>query len=154
MIYWQHLTRQANDAHSRASLSDALELNHKALACAKATFDDGFKIDAESAVSAVIVSYLNLAEVSVSMKEWLQANDYFERGVQFLQSVIVEPSIQPEHRHLIEQMAHHIRFEWELFSQTYGKKLAAAKRTHTIAWLQNARHVSDMAEVGWEAYGY
>lgn len=151
MIYWQHLTRQANEAHTRAAYSDAQELGHKALACAKATFQADFDNDAESAVSAVIVSYLNLAETSISMKEWLQANEYFEQGVQFLQSVIVTPNLQLEHRELIEQTASHIRFEWELFSQTYGNKLALAKRNHRINWLKQR----SQAEVEWHAsYGY
>lgn len=151
MIYWQHLTRQANEAHTRAAYSDAQELGRKALACAEATFQDDFDIDAESAVSAVIVSYLNLAEISISMKEWLQANEYFERGVHFLQSIIITPNLQLEHRELIEQTASHIRFEWELFSQTYGNKLAVAKRSHRINWLKQRTH----AEPEWQAcYGY
>lgn len=151
MIYWQHLTRQANAAHTRAAYSDAQELGCKALACAEATFKNDFENDAESAVSAVIVSYMNLAEFSISMKEWLQANEYFERGVQFLQSIIITPNLQSEHRDLIEQTASHIRFEWELFSQTYGNKLALAKRRHRIHWFKQRTQ----AEAEWrDSYGY
>ncbi|MBM6549608.1 tetratricopeptide repeat protein [Marinomonas ostreistagni] len=150
MIYWQHLTRQANEAHTRASFADAQELNQKALACAKATFEDDFKIDAESAVSAVIVSYLNLAEVAISMKEWRHANDYFERGVHFLQTVLVSSDILHEHRDLIERMATHIRFEWELFSTTYGHRLEQARRQHALLWrskglLDNPQNASSWA---------
>lgn len=141
MIYWQHLTRQANDAHSRCAFADAQELSTKALACAKATFDDDFKVDPESAVSAVVVSYLNLAEISVSMKEWLHANTLFEDGVNFLQQVVVTPSLVPEHLKLIDNMAKHIRFEWELFSQTYAKKLATARREARANWVQPLRHL-------------
>ncbi|WP_417552118.1 tetratricopeptide repeat protein [Marinomonas fungiae] len=151
MIYWQHLTRQANEAHSQAAYSDALELARKALACAEATFENDFANDAESAVSAVIVSYLNLAEISISMKEWLVANAYFERGVHFLQSIIVAPNLQPEHRELIEKTASHIRFEWELFSQTYGSKLALAKRNHRINWLKQHAQLEPQWQAG---YGY
>lgn len=151
MIYWQHLTRQANAAHSRAAYSDAQELGRKALACAEATFKNDFVNDAESAVSAVIVSYLNLAETSISMKEWLQANEYFECGVLFLQSIIVAPDLSIEDRELIEQTASHIRFEWELFSHTYGNKLAVARRSHRINWLKQRTQ----SETTWQAsYGY
>ncbi|MEC8081032.1 MAG: tetratricopeptide repeat protein [Pseudomonadota bacterium] len=151
MIYWQHLTRQANEAHTREAYVDAQELGRKALACAEATFKDDFEVDAETAVSAVIVSYMNLAEVSVSMKEWLQANYYFERGVQFLQSIIVKPELPSEHRELIELTASHLRFEWELFTQTYGSKLAVAKRTNRLRWLKQRNDDSS----SWQSsYGY
>lgn len=151
MIYWQHLTRQANEAHTCANYADAQGLGKKALACAKSTFEEDFQCDAESAVSAVIVSYMNLAEVSISMEEWLQANDYFERGVHFLQKILVAPNILPEHRQLIDQVANHIRFEWELFTQTYGVKLAVAKRAHRVRWIKQ----QDSAVPNWqECYGY
>ncbi|SBS26673.1 hypothetical protein MAQ5080_00585 [Marinomonas aquimarina] len=151
MIYWQHLTRQANEAHTRAAYADAQELGRKALACAKATFDKDFAMDAESAVSAVIVSYMNLAEVSISMQEWLQANDYFERGVHFLQGIMLTPNLPFEHRELIEQTATHIRFEWELFSQTYGNKLAVAQRSHRVHWLKQRTQPELRGQVN---YGY
>lgn len=149
MIYWQHLTRQANEAHTRALFLDAHELNQKALACAKATFEDDFKLDAESAVSAVIVSYLNLAEVSVSMKEWLQANDYFERGVHFLQTILVENDMLHEHRELIERMATHIRFEWDLFSSTYGHKLEQAQRKRALVWRTEQPALDNVGTASW-----
>ncbi|WP_425642917.1 tetratricopeptide repeat protein [Marinomonas gallaica] len=151
MVYWQHLTRQANEAHTRADYVDAQELSKKALACAEATFEDDFQLDAESAVSAVVVSYMSLAEVSISMKEWLQANDYFERGVHFLQSVIVAPNILPEHRQLIDHVANHIRFEWGLFQQTYGNKLAVAQRVHRVNWLKQQ---ASTVTVWQGSYGY
>lgn len=132
MIYWQHLTRQANEAQSKASYVDAHELNQKALACAKATFQSDFDNDAESAVSAIIVSYLNLAEVSVCLKEWLQADNYFSQGVSFLETVINEPSLLNDDRALIDRTASHIRFEWDLFKQTYAAKLQAGQRLRHV----------------------
>ncbi|MFD1384698.1 hypothetical protein ACFQ45_15125 [Rhodanobacter aciditrophus] len=138
MIYWQHLTRQANEAQSRAAFVDAHELNQKALACAKATFPSDFDNDAESAVSAVIVSYLNLAEVSVSMKEWSQADGYFSQGVSFLEQVINAPNLPSDDRTLIDRTASHIRFEWDLFKQTYGSKVEAGKRLGNFALATSA----------------
>lgn len=149
MVYWQHLIRQANEAHTRASFLDAFELNQKALACAKATFPKDFELDAESAVSAVIVSYLNLAEVATSMKEWQQANDHFEQGIHFLQTVLVRNDLTEEHRELVQRMATHIRFEWELFSSNYGHRLEQARRKQLAHGLKQSLIEHPQQTLGW-----
>jgi len=128
MQNWERLTRQANRAYSNHAFSDAVELNQQALTQAEASFDDDFYRDAESAVAAAAVSFLNIAESYTALGDFVSANTQYENAVNFLQAIIVRPDLDGEQRGLIMRTATHIRFEWELFSQSYSKHVSTQSK--------------------------
>ncbi|MFT6405688.1 MAG: tetratricopeptide (TPR) repeat protein [Marinomonas primoryensis] len=127
MQNWERLTRQANRAFSNHAFSDAVELNQQALTQAEMSFDDDFYRDAESAVAAA-VSFLNIAESYTALGDFVSANTQYENAVNFLQAIIVRPDLDGEQRGLIMRTATHIRFEWELFSQSYSKHVSTQSK--------------------------
>jgi len=128
MQNWERLTRQANRAYSNHAFSDAVELNQQALAQAEMSFDDDFYCDAESAVAAAAVSFLNIAESYTALGDFISANTQYENAVNFLQAIIVRPDVDDEQRSLIMRTATHIRFEWELFTQSHNKHVSAQSK--------------------------
>ncbi|BFM51215.1 tetratricopeptide repeat protein [Marinomonas sp. THO17] len=128
MQNWERLTRQANKAYSNHDYSNAVELNQQALQQVECSFDDDFHQDAESAVAAAAVSFLNIAESYTALGDFLSANTQYENAVNFLQAVIVRPDVDEEQRGLIMRTATHIRFEWELFSQSHSKHVVAQSK--------------------------
>ena len=128
MQNWERLTRQANRAYSNHVFSDAVELNQQALTQAEMSFDDDFYRDAESAVAAAAVSFLNIAESYTALGDFVSANTQYENAVNFLQAIIVRPDLDGEQRGLIMRTATHIRFEWELFSQSYSKHVSTQSK--------------------------
>lgn len=137
MQYWEQLTRLANKAHSNHAFSDSVELNRQALAFATEHFDEDFRQDAESAVAASIVSYLNMAESYTSLGDYLSANTQYERAVHFLQTALSRVDVSAEQRDLLSRTATHVRFEWELFSQSHGTALSIQSKSLVQA-LSNA----------------
>ncbi|QUX91166.1 hypothetical protein CYL31_06945 [Marinomonas sp. A3A] len=125
---WERLTRQANRAYSNHAFTDAVDLNRQALMEAERSFDEDFYRDAESAVAAAAVSFLNIAESYTALGDFISANTQFECAVNFLQTIIARPDLDGEQRSLIMRTATHIRFEWELFTQSYSKEVAAQSR--------------------------
>ncbi|QUX94980.1 hypothetical protein C0J08_05930 [Marinomonas sp. CT5] len=134
---WERLTRQANRAFSNHAYSDAVDLNQKALLEAERSFDEDFYLDAESAVAAAAVSFLNIAESYTALGDFVSANTQFEKAVNFLQAIIARPDMDDEQRSLVMRTATHIRFEWELFTQSYSRALSAQSRA-LIQTLSNA----------------
>ncbi len=128
MQNWERLTRQANRAYSNHNFSDAVELNREALMQAEKTFDDDFYRDAESAVAAAAVSFLNIAESYTALGDFISANTQYENAVNFLQAIIVRPDMDEEQRSLIMRTATHIRFEWELFAQSHSKSVTTQSK--------------------------
>jgi hypothetical protein len=126
---WERLTRQANRAYSNNAFTDAVDLNRQALCEAERSFDKDFFRDAESAVAAAAVSFLNIAESYTALGDFISANTQFERAVHFLQTVISRPDMNNEQRSLIMRTATHIRFEWDLFTQSYQKDVSAQSKT-------------------------
>ncbi|NVK27263.1 MAG: tetratricopeptide repeat protein [Flavobacteriia bacterium] len=134
---WERLIRQANRAFSNHAYSDAVDLNQKALLEAERSFDEDFYLDAESAVAAAAVSFLNIAESYTALGDFVSANTQFEKAVNFLQAIIARPDMDDEQRSLVMRTATHIRFEWELFTQSYSRALSAQSRA-LIQTLSNA----------------
>lgn len=128
MQNWERLTRQANRAYSNHAFSEAVELNQQALSQAEMSFDDDFYRDAESAVAAAAVSFLNIAESYTALGDFISANTQYENAVNFLQAIIVRPDVDDEQRGLIMRTATHIRFEWELFTQSHSKHVSAQSK--------------------------
>ena len=128
MQNWERLTRQANQAYSNHAFSDAVELNQQALTHAEMSFDDDFYRDAESAVAAAAVSFLNIAESYTALGDFMSANTQYENAVNFLQTIIVRSDLDDEQRKLIMRTATHIRFEWELFTQSYSKQVSSQSK--------------------------
>ncbi|REG81337.1 tetratricopeptide repeat protein [Marinomonas pollencensis] len=128
MQYWEKLTREANQAYFKHAFSDAVDLNRKALAKVENDFDCGFYQDPESYVSAAVVSYLNIAEAFVALGDYISANLQYENATNFLQAILTRPDLADEQRNLIMRTATHIRFEWDLFSQSHNAKLKAQSK--------------------------
>jgi tetratricopeptide (TPR) repeat protein len=137
---WERLTRQANKAYSNHAFSEAVDLNQQALKQAERSFDEDFYRDAESAVAAAAVSFLNIAESYTALGDYISANTQYENAVNFLQAIIVRPDMNDEQRNLIMRTATHIRFEWELFSQSYNKNVSAQSK----ALMQALSHAVSM----------
>ncbi|WP_111638273.1 tetratricopeptide repeat protein [Marinomonas shanghaiensis] len=137
---WERLTRQANKAYSNHAFSEAVDLNQQALRQAERSFDEDFYRDAESAVAAAAVSFLNIAESYTALGDYISANTQYENAVNFLQAIIVRPDMNDEQRNLIMRTATHIRFEWELFSQSYNKNVSAQSK----ALMQALSHAVSM----------
>ncbi|WP_191601954.1 tetratricopeptide repeat protein [Marinomonas algicola] len=146
MHNWESLTRLANNAYSKHAFSDAVDLNKQALTQAEQSFDDDFKKDPESAVAATTVSFFNMAESYTALGDYVSANTQYEQAVNFLQSIIVRPNLDFEQRELIMRTATHIRFEWELFSQSYSKELISQSKAlmqalaHTVSCTKHVVH--------------
>jgi hypothetical protein len=138
---WERLTRQANRAYSNHAFTDAVDLNRQALMEAERSFDEDFYRDAESAVAAAAVSFLNIAESYTALGDFISANTQFECAVNFLQAIIARPDLDGEQRSLIMRTATHIRFEWELFTQSYSKEVSAQSRA-LMQSLTNAVSIS------------
>ncbi|MCB5160769.1 tetratricopeptide repeat protein [Marinomonas algarum] len=128
MQNWERLTRHANRAYSNHDFLEAVDLNRQALLHAERSFDDDFYQDAESTVAAAAVSYLNIAESYTALGDYISANTQFENAVNFLQIIIARSDVNDEQRDLIMRTANHIRFEWELFTQSFGQKVSAQGR--------------------------
>lgn len=137
MQTWERLTRQANRAYSNQNYLDAVDLNRQALMQAECGFDEDFHRDAESAVAAAAVSFLNIAESYTALGDFISANTQFENAVNFLQKVIARPDMAEDQRDLIMRTATHIRFEWELFTTSYSKQVSAQSRALMVS-LANA----------------
>jgi len=137
---WERLTRQANKAYSNHAFSEAVDLNQQALKQAERSFDEDLYRDAESAVAAAAVSFLNIAESYTALGDYISANNQYENAVNFLQAIIVRPDMNDEQRNLIMRTATHIRFEWELFSQSYNKNVSAQSK----ALMQALSHAVSM----------
>lgn len=125
---WERLTRQANKAYSNHAFSEAVDLNRQALMQAERSFDEDFYRDAESAVAAAAVSFLNIADSYTALGDFMSANTQYENAVSFLQTIIVRPDMSDEQRNLIMRTATHIRFEWELFTQSHSKHVSAQSK--------------------------
>lgn len=125
---WERLTRQANRAYSNHAFTDAVDLNRQALMEAERSFDEDFYRDAESAVAAAAVSFLNIAESYTALGDFISANTQFECAVNFLQTILNRADMDEDQRSLITRTATHIRFEWELFAQSYSKEVSAQSR--------------------------
>ncbi|WP_369920788.1 tetratricopeptide repeat protein [Marinomonas polaris] len=138
---WERLTRQANRAYSNHAFTDAVDLNRQALMQAERSFDEDFYRDAESAVAAAAVSFLNIAESYTALGDFISANTQFESAVNFLQTIIARPDMDDEQRDLIMRTATHIRFEWELFTQSHSKEVSAQSRA-LMQSLTNAVSIS------------
>ena len=141
MQNWERLTRQANRAYSNHAFTDAVDLNRQALMEAEYSFDEDFYRDAESAVAAAAVSFLNIAESYTALGDFISANTQFESAVNFLQTIIARPDMNDEQRNLIMRTATHIRFEWELFTQSYSKEVSVQSRA-LMQSLSNAVSIS------------
>lgn len=128
MKNWERLTRQANRAYSNRAFSDAVDLNRQALAQAEMSFDDSFRRDAESAVAAMAVSFLNIAESYTALGDFVSANTQYENAISFLQTIITCTDIDDEQCSLILRTATHIRFEWELFTHSHGKNIKSQRK--------------------------
>ncbi|MBR7888375.1 tetratricopeptide repeat protein [Marinomonas sp. A79] len=137
MQTWERLTRQANRAYSNQDYLEAADLNRQALMQVERSFDDDFYRDAESAVAAAAVSFLNIAESYTALGDFISANTQFENAVNFLQTVIARPDMADDQRDLIMRTATHIRFEWELFTTSYSKQVSAQSRALMLS-LANA----------------
>ncbi|ADZ92375.1 hypothetical protein [Marinomonas mediterranea] len=124
MQHWERLTRKANIAFTNQAYLESVDLNLSALATAQKEFDLQFGVDAESAVAANIVSYLNLAESYAAMGDLLTANSHYESAINFLSSIVIRPSINQEQTDLIHRTVNHVRFEWDLFSQSNRSELS------------------------------
>ena len=128
MQNWERLTRQANRAYSNHAFTDAVDLNRQALMQAEMSFDDDFHRDAESAVAAAAVSFLNIAESYTALGDFVSANTQYENAVNFLQTIITRTDVDDEQHSLIMRTATHIRFEWELFTQSHSKNITAQSK--------------------------
>ncbi|TDO98669.1 tetratricopeptide repeat protein [Marinomonas balearica] len=124
MQHWEKLTRKANIAFSNQAYLESVDLNLSALLTAQQEFDQRFDVDAESAVAANIVSYLNLAESYAAMGDLLTANGHYESALNFLNTIVIRPSINREQTDLIHRTLNHVRFEWDLFSQSHRNELS------------------------------
>lgn len=136
MQNWERLTRQANKAFSNHDFTDAVDLNRQALIQAERSFDEDFYRDAESAVAAAAVSFLNMAESYTALGDFVSANTQFECAVNFLQRVMSRPDMNNEQRDLIMRTATHIRFEWDLFTQSYHREVSIQSK----ALMQSLSH--------------
>ncbi|MBJ7555615.1 tetratricopeptide repeat protein [Marinomonas spartinae] len=123
MRYWEKLTRQANQAYSNHAFLEAVDFNQQALDQILEGFEEDFCLDPESAVAAMAVSYLSIAESYTGLGDVVAANRQFEKAIDFLQDVIARPGLALEQRDLILQTMNHIRFEWELLTQSCGKEV-------------------------------
>ncbi|SBS33051.1 hypothetical protein MSP8887_01851 [Marinomonas spartinae] len=122
MQNWEKLTRQANQAYSNHAFLEAVDFHQQALDQILKRFEEDFCLDPESVVAATAVSYLNIAESYTGLGNVMAANRQFEKAIDFLQAVIARPDLALEQRDLIFQTMNHIRFEWELFTQSFGKE--------------------------------
>ncbi|MCZ2723718.1 tetratricopeptide repeat protein [Marinomonas sp. 15G1-11] len=124
MQSWEHLTRQANKAYSNNAFSEAVDLNLLALQQAERSFAEDFEEDPQSTLAAISVSFFNVAESYTALGDYISANRQYQQAVNFLQVVIVLPNLITEQRDQIMKTATHIRFEWDLFTQSYGRELS------------------------------
>ncbi|GAA0837578.1 MULTISPECIES: tetratricopeptide repeat protein [Marinomonas] len=140
MQYWEKLTREANQAYFKHAFSDAVDLNREALTQVESDFDRGFYQDPESYVSAAVVSHLNIAEAFVALGDFISANLQYENAANFLQAILIRPDLECEQRDLIMRTATHIRFEWDLFSQSHSANLKEQSKvlmqaiTHAVSY--------------------
>lgn len=146
MHNWESLTRLANKAYSNHAFSDAVDLNRQALSQAEQSFDDDFHKDPESAIAATTVSFFNMAESYTALGDYVSSNTQYEQAVNFLQGIIVRPNLGVEERELVMRTATHIRFEWDLFTQSYGKELASQRKvliqalSHAVSCTKHVVH--------------
>ncbi|MFT2111561.1 tetratricopeptide repeat protein [Marinomonas sp. 2405UD68-3] len=146
MHNWENLTRQANKAYSNHAFLDAIELNRQALNQAEQSFEYDFSQDPESAIAAATVSFFNIAESYTALGDYISANTQYENAVNFLQSLTDRADLVDEQRDLIVRTAGHIRFEWDMFTQSYGKAFALQSKdlmkvvSHTVIRSKNVIH--------------
>ncbi|MGO3346212.1 MAG: tetratricopeptide repeat protein [Marinomonas sp.] len=146
MQSWERLTREANRAYFKHAFSDAVDLNRKALSQVEGDFDHGFYQDPETFVAATVVSYLNIAEAFTGLGDCVSANLQYENAVNFLQSILIRSDLEAEQRNLIMRTATHIRFEWDLFTQSHGANLKAQSKalmqaiTHAVSYSKAVVH--------------
>ena len=142
MQHWERLTRQANRAYSNHAYLEAVDLNRQALSQVEHSFNEDFYQDAESVVAASVVSFLNIAESYTALGDFISANSQYEQAVNFLQSIIGRNDVTEEQRDLITRTATHIRFEWELFTQSHGKAFSAQSKALLQALSQAVNYSS------------
>lgn len=115
----EYLTKQANKVYLNNAFSDAVKLNQQALIVMEQSFDDDFYHNAESAITAATVSFLNIAESYTESGDLILANTQYKNAVSFLQTAIVSSDVNDKQYGLIMRTVTRIRCEWELFKQSH-----------------------------------
>ena len=98
MAGWKRQITQANKCYTKQHFGEALALYGLALAAAKCVFEKQCLRDANAAVSAVVVSYINLSDAHLALAQTDSAARQFEHAHGFLcelaRTRLSEPGIQ------------------------------------------------------------
>ena len=129
MHNWESLTKQANKAYSSHDFENAVVLNHQALNILTTSFNEYFKLDIESYISAAAVSFLNLAESYTALDNPVLAHNQYESAINFLQAVLSHADIDNQHYCLVMHSITRIRCEWEMFNEHQAKQLVSQGST-------------------------
>jgi len=129
MLNWKYLTSEANKAYSNDAFFDAIELNQQALMQAEISFNSQFEKDPESAVAAMIVSILNLADSFTAVGDFNATGIEYQKAINFLQTTIIRPDINEQKKDLILRTANQVRLEWEGFNKRYKQSVSLQIRT-------------------------
>lgn len=129
MLNWKYLTNEANKAYSNDAFFDAIELNQQALMQAEISFNYQFAHDPETAVAAMIVSTLNLADSYTAVRDFNATGIEYQKAINFLQTTIIRPDIDEQKKDLILRTANQVRLEWEGFNKRYKQSVSLQIRT-------------------------
>ena len=115
----ENLTKKVNKTCLSQTFSDAIKLDQQALIIMKKSFDEDFYDNAQSAITAATISFLNIAESYAASGYFILANIQYKEAVRFLQTAIVSSNINDKQYSLIMRTITRIRCEWELFKQSH-----------------------------------
>lgn len=115
----ENLTKKVNKTCLSQTFSDAIKLDQQALIIMKKSFDEDFYDNAQAAITAATISFLNIAESYAASGYFILANIQYKEAVRFLQTAIVSSNINDKQYSLIMRTITRIRCEWELFKQSH-----------------------------------
>lgn len=139
MAGWKRQITQANKCYGKQHFGEALALYGQALTAALAVFEKPSLRDANSAVSAVVVSYLNLCDAHLALSQTDRAAQQFEHAHGFLQELarnrLSESGIQAAVFGAITQ----VYTEWRQFMTEYAGQCSQPRLQHYYMTMSHLR---------------
>ncbi len=143
MQHWKDLIEKANQAYSTKNYKIAVKHYQTTISVAIQSFTQEFKKDSEAAMASIVVSWLNLSDCYIALKEFDNAAFCFERAFRFVneQNIIALDTKLTTDRHAARSRLKFttlskINYEWALFQKKHGQQLMPETKLKLVQTIQ------------------
>jgi hypothetical protein len=116
MQRWENIILRAQQAYSEKAYAEAITFNRFALSISEMEFEENFNgDDPDKAVSAILVSYLNMMDAYIAIENYMAAVSSFEHAIAFIKITIATADKNPSQTKAVNNGMQYLSREWKAF---------------------------------------